>query len=172
MESYICHWLWATIARLPFWIPWWQTIPKLYFWLSSCWNCGWQVDFEGWSSTEILDSSFIWFHSRVTCTIHTVSTKWLYLFQIVLPEGSTSPTAMVPFLVEQHLEVNVSKILLPGTWLRVLFSIDWKNITFHWFTTPLNQHYFISISSEEVLLSGCCGKDCGCTRKEKCSPWT
>jgi len=41
LESNICHWLWTTIARLPFWITRWQKIPQFYFWLPSCRDSGW-----------------------------------------------------------------------------------------------------------------------------------
>lgn len=109
LEINLCHWLWATIARLSFWVSRWQKIPQFYFWLPSCWDSGWQVDCK---------SGFVIINWKLCSIVSTASvcnsggliypSCWTIKFQVVLPEGSKDPTVEIPFEVKQHLEVMFS----------------------------------------------------------------
>ena len=99
LEIYLCHWLWGTSGGFSFWISRWWKISQLHFWLSSYWYSCWQVACQGGcgSVLHLLAEfySFLQVHLR----------GWDCKFQVVLPEGSKDPKAVVSFPVEQHLEV-------------------------------------------------------------------
>lgn len=54
LEGFVCRWIWTSIARLRFRVTWWQAIPQLQFWMSSCGDGGRQVDHQsGFSNLRL-----------------------------------------------------------------------------------------------------------------------
>lgn len=114
LESHFCHWIWASIGRLPFWVIWWQALPQLHLWMPSCWDSCWQVDHQSKFNIVVL----LLVSNCSKSLLPSFCLKWKTLegkfanvgtiiFQVVLPEGAKGPSAVVPFPVEQRLEVII-----------------------------------------------------------------